>query len=149
MNQLGQAEHLKEFVDQEKTKVEKDKVRLNLRFNHDRDETDDALEKDLSLGTIHMIMGPNHHDIENRIRGEIHITRQMHDVLSIQPVAKKPRQGLFEPRSITFDKVDLKLVQHPHSIPFVIQLRIHGYDAKRILVNSESLVKVMYYDLFK
>ncbi|GFS30822.1 hypothetical protein Acr_00g0014350 [Actinidia rufa] len=134
-------EHLKEFVDQEKTKVEKDEVRLNLRFNHDRDETDDALEEDLPLGTIHMIMGPNHHDIENRIRGEIHITKQIHDVLSIQPVEKKPRQGLFKPRSITFNKVDLKLVQHPHSDPFAIQPRVHGYDVKRVLVNSDSLVE--------
>ena len=48
-----------------------------------------------------------------------------------------------------FTKADLERVQHPHSDPLVIQLRMNSYDMKRILVDTRSLVKVMYYDLFK
>ena len=40
-------------------------------------------------------------------------------------------------------------MQHPHSDPLVIQLRMNGYDGKKILVDTGSLVEVMYYDLFK
>ena len=54
-----------------------------------------------------------------------------------------------KPRSITFTKADLEKVQHPHSDPLVIQLRMNGYDVKMILVDTGSSVEVMYYDLFK
>ena len=73
----------------------------------------------------------------------------MHEVLSIQPMAKKPRQVMSELGSIMCSKADLEWVQHPHSDPLVIQLWIHNYDVKRILVDTGSLVEVMYYDLFK
>ena len=42
-------------------------------FDRDREETGDALEKDLHLGTIHMIGGLNYPDLENMIQGEIRI----------------------------------------------------------------------------
>ena len=64
---------MKVFVDEEKSRVEKAKVRPNLRFNRgDDDEQTKAIDEDedLSLGTIHMIRGPNHPDLENKIRGE-------------------------------------------------------------------------------
>ena len=54
-----------------------------------------------------------------------------------------------EPRGITLTKADFERVQYPHNDPLVIQLQIHGYDVKRIVVNSSSLVEVMYYELFK
>ncbi|GFS33929.1 hypothetical protein Acr_00g0031320 [Actinidia rufa] len=66
----------------------------------------------------------------------------MNEVLLVQPKAKKPRQGLFEPGSITFTKVNLKWVQHPHSDPLAIQLWVHNYDVKRILVDTGSSVEV-------
>ncbi|GFZ01607.1 damaged DNA binding 2 [Actinidia rufa] len=67
LDYLIQFGHLNEFVDKEKTKEEEAKVRSNPRFDRDKYEADDALEEDLSLGTIHMIGGPNHPDFENRI----------------------------------------------------------------------------------
>ena len=48
-----------------------------------------------------------------------------------------------------FTKADLERVQHPHSDPLVIQLRMNGYDVKMILVDIGSSVEVIYYNLFK
>ena len=50
--------------------------------------------------------------------GEIGIVKQMNEVLSVQLVAKKPRQSSFEPRSITVTKGDLVRVQPPTTIPW-------------------------------
>ena len=75
--------------------------------------------------------------------------RQMNEVLSVQSMAKKPRKMISEAGSITFTKADLERVQNPHSDPLGIQLIMNGYDVKRILVDTGSLVEVMYYDLFK
>ena len=96
-----------------------------------------------------MIGGSNHQDLENRIRGEIRIIRQMNEVLSVQSMAKNPRQMISKLGSITFTKVDLERVQHPHADPLVIHLRMNGYDVKRILVDTRSSIEVIYYDLFK
>ena len=75
-------------------------------------------EEDLPLGTIHMIGDPNHPDLENRIRGEIRMIRQMNEVLSVQSMEKKLRQMIFEPGSIVFTKADLERVQHSHATPW-------------------------------
>ena len=37
--------------------------------------------------------------------------------------------------------MDLERVQYPHNDPLVIQLRVHNYDVKRILVDTGSLVE--------
>ena len=101
------------------------------------------------MGTIHMIEASKHIDLENRIWEEIRMIRQMNEVLSVQSSGKKPRQTMFEPGSITFTKADLERVQHPHFNPLVIQLRMNGYDVRKILVNRGSSIEMMYYDLFK
>ena len=75
--------------------------------------------------------------------------KQMHKVLSVQSSAKKSRQSISELGSITFTRANLERVQHPHSDPLVIQLRMNNYDVKRILVDTGSSVEVMCYDLFK
>ena len=74
-------------------------------------------DEDIPLGTIHMIGGPNHLDLENKIREKIRMIKQMHEVFSVQSLAKKLRQTVIEPGSITCTKVDLERVQHPHSEP--------------------------------
>ncbi|GFZ11200.1 hypothetical protein Acr_22g0005980 [Actinidia rufa] len=100
--------------------------------------------------------------------------RQMNEVLSVQSTAKKLRQGLTDSRSITFTKADLERSNASTTIPWssscgsmvttlneswwtpavrlsdplVIQLRVHGCDVKRILVDFSSSVDVLYYDLF-
>ncbi|GFZ19724.1 hypothetical protein Acr_28g0004290 [Actinidia rufa] len=96
----------------EKTRAEAAEAKPNPRL----DRGDNEVEKDvnvedenLSLGTIHMIGGPNNSGLENRVWSEICIIRQ--------------------------------IVQHPHSDLLVVQLRISGYDVKRILVNTGSSVK--------
>ena len=46
--------------------------------------------------------GQNYHDLENRIRREIRIVKKMHEVLLVQPAAKKPSLGMSELGNITF-----------------------------------------------
>ena len=60
---------MKEFVDDEKTRAEKAEVRPNPRFNQGDNEIDKTIdeEDDLPLRTIHMIGGPHHPNLENRI----------------------------------------------------------------------------------
>ena len=76
------------------------------------DETNKTLdeEEDLPYGTICMIGGPNHPDLENKIQGEIRMIKQMNEVLSVQSAAKKPRYVISELESITFTKADLERV---------------------------------------
>ena len=61
-DQLVEARHLKEFVDQEKTKAEETEVRPNSRFDRDRGEADNALEEDLPHQDYSHDGGP--HDLE-------------------------------------------------------------------------------------
>ncbi|GFZ05416.1 hypothetical protein Acr_17g0009880 [Actinidia rufa] len=112
-------------------------------------EVIDPKDEDLPLGTIHMIGGPSHPSLENKIQSEIRMIRQMHEVLSVQSMPKKMKAAEARKECITFSKADLERVQHPHSDTLVVQLRIGGYDVKRILVDTGSSVEVMYYDLFK
>ena len=99
-------------MDEEKTRAENAEVRPNQRFDRGDDEIDKAIneEEDLPLGTIHMVGGLNHPDLENRIQGEIQIIKQMHEVLLVQSPAKKSRQSASEPKSITFTRADLERV---------------------------------------
>ena len=139
---------MKEFVDDEKTRAKKVKVRPNPRFDQGDDEIDITVdeEDDLLLGTIHMIGGPHHPNLENRIRGKIRMIKQMHEVLSVQSPSKKSRQATSKPGSIIFMKANLERVQHPHTDPLVIQVRINDYDVNRILVDTRSSIEVMYYE---
>ena len=74
----------------------------------------------------------------------------MYEVFSVHLLAKKLRQATSElGRRITFTKADLERVQHPHSNPLVIQLKVNNYNVERVLVDTRSSVEVMYYDLFK
>ncbi|GFS40881.1 hypothetical protein Acr_00g0071010 [Actinidia rufa] len=130
LDQQVQDRHLKEFLDEEKTQVGKAIAKPNPRF--DRRDGDDEGEH-----------------LENRIRGEIRVLKQMYEVLSIHSLAKKPMKEMIEPGSITFTKADWERVQHPHSDPLVIQLRMNNYDVRRILVDMGSSVEVIYYGLFK
>ncbi|GFS42015.1 hypothetical protein Acr_00g0077690 [Actinidia rufa] len=54
-----------------------------------------------------MISGPHHPDLENRIRGDIRIVKQMHKVLSVHSPAKKLSVAAAEPESLIFTKADL------------------------------------------
>ncbi|XP_057463825.1 uncharacterized protein LOC130753666 [Actinidia eriantha] len=152
LEQLVHDGHLKEFIDDEKTRVKVTEAKSNPKFDQGDNEVEKAVnmeDEDLPLGTIHMIRGPNDLSLGNRVRSVIRLIRQMHKVLSVQLLPKRLRTAEIEKECITFSKADLERVQHPHSDLFVVQLRIRGYDVKRILVDTGSLVEVMYYDLFK
>ncbi|GFS37695.1 hypothetical protein Acr_00g0053490 [Actinidia rufa] len=95
-------------------------------------------EEDRSLGTIHMIGGLHDLDLKNRIKGEILILRQILEVLLVHSSTKKLRKEAAELGSITFTKANLERVQHPHSDPLVIQLRMNNYDVRRILMAWEA-----------
>ena len=61
---------MKEFVDQERTRAKEVRVKPNPKFDRGNDETDKNLEEeDVLLGTIHIIGGPNHPNLENIIQG--------------------------------------------------------------------------------
>ena len=113
---------MKEFIDEDKTRVEKAEAKPNLRFDRGDDEIEQTVngEEDLPLGTIHMTEGPHHPNLKNRIQGEIRMIKQMYEVLSIHSSAKKPRTTVTKLGSIAFTKADLERVQHPHSNPLVV-----------------------------
>ncbi|PSS21414.1 Mediator of RNA polymerase II transcription subunit 13-like [Actinidia chinensis var. chinensis] len=126
LEQLVHDGHLKEFVDNEKTRVEAAETEANRRPDQvgaEMEEAADAEDEDLPLGTIHMI-------------------RQMHEVLLVQSLSKKMKVAEAEGECVTFSRADLERVQHPHLDPLVVQLRIGGYDVKRILVDTGSSVEV-------
>ena len=58
--------------------------------------------EDQPLHTIHMIGGPHHPDLENRIQGEIQMIKQIYEVLLVHSSAKKMRITAMGPGSITF-----------------------------------------------
>ncbi|GFY88857.1 hypothetical protein Acr_06g0007970 [Actinidia rufa] len=147
--QLVHDGHLKEFVDNEKTRVEAAETEVDKRPDRVRAEMEEAAnveDEDLSLGTIHMIGGPNDPSLENKIRNEIRMIRQMHEVLSVQSLPKKMKAAETERECVTFSRADLERVQHPHSDPLVVQLKMGGYDVKRILVDIGSSVEAIYGD---
>ena len=69
MDQLVQTGHLKEFVGQEKTRVEEIEIKPILRFALDKEDAGNALDENLPIKTIHMMGGPHDPEFENRIRG--------------------------------------------------------------------------------
>ncbi|GFZ04896.1 hypothetical protein Acr_17g0004680 [Actinidia rufa] len=144
--QLVHDGHLKEFVDNEKTRAEAAEAEANRRpdrFKEETEEAEDAEDEDLPLGTIHMIEGPNDPSLESKIWNEICMIKQMHEVLLVQSLPKKIKTAETERECVTFSRADLERVQHPHSDPLVVQLRIGGYDVKRILVDTGSSVEVI------
>ncbi|GFZ15662.1 hypothetical protein Acr_25g0000710 [Actinidia rufa] len=141
LKQLVHDGHLKEFVDNEKTQAEAAETEANGRPDRVREEVEeaaDAEDEDLPMGTIHMIGGPNDPNLVSKIWNEIRMIRQMHEVLSVQSLPKKMKATETERECVTFSRADLKRVQHPHLDPLVVQLRIGGYDIKRILVDTEN-----------
>ena len=68
------------------------------------------MEDDLPIDTIHIIEGLHDPKLENRIWGEIRIVNQMHEVLSIQSLAKKPKKSSPELGNITFTNANLEWV---------------------------------------
>ena len=49
---------------------------------------------------------------------------------------------------IIFFEVDLKEIKYPHDDPVVVSLNIFNYDVYQVLVDNESSVDVLFYDVF-
>ena len=64
---LVQDGHLKKFIDQERTRADEVEVKPNTRFDRGNEEIEDVMEEDLPLGTIHIIRGPYHPNLVNKI----------------------------------------------------------------------------------
>ena len=79
LDQVIQDGHLK-YVDQEKTRAKEAEVKPRTRFDRGNEETDNVLEEDLPLRTIHMMRGLNHLDLANKIRGQNCFVHQMNEV---------------------------------------------------------------------
>ncbi|XP_028117727.1 uncharacterized protein LOC114315307 [Camellia sinensis] len=71
----------------------------------------------------------------------------MREVLYVQPAVKK---GKTEVKDImTFSSNDLERIQTPHNDTLVVTFRVKDFDIRRILIDQESSVEIMYYDAFK
>ncbi|GFZ02308.1 hypothetical protein Acr_15g0009160 [Actinidia rufa] len=141
LEQLVRDGHLKEFVDNEKTRAGAIETETDTGPDRGRNEIEEAMDaedEDLRLGTIHMIGGLSDPDLENKVQSEIRMIRQMHEVLLVQTLPKRTKLIEVKRECVTFSKADLERVQHPHSDPLVVQLKIGGYDVKRILVDTGS-----------
>ncbi|GFZ07044.1 hypothetical protein Acr_18g0012140 [Actinidia rufa] len=88
---------------------------------------------------------------ENRVRQGVNMVfkEQIYELLArIQEFVNDEKTQTekakvkLNPRSITFTETDLERVQHPYVEPLVIQLKMNGYDVKRILVDTGSSIKV-------
>ncbi|GFZ04686.1 hypothetical protein Acr_17g0002580 [Actinidia rufa] len=120
LEQLVHDGHLKEFVDDEKTRAEAAEIEANRRPNRGREEaeeTADPEDEDFPLGTIHMIGGPNDPSLESK-----NPERNPHDQANARGRSLKESNTLIRTQ-------------------LVVQLRIGGYDVKRILVDTGSSVE--------
>ena len=98
LEELVRDRHLKEFVDKEKTRVEKVEAKPNPRFDRGDDKAKRTVsdEEDIPLGTIHMIGGPHHPNLENRIWGKILMIKKMYKVFLVHAPSKKLRSAASE-----------------------------------------------------
>lgn len=61
------------------------------------------------------------------------------------PASKKYQTG----DVISFSDNDIKRVRTPHDDVVVISLMIANYDVKRVLVDNESSVNMLFHDVFQ
>ena len=118
LDQLVQARHLKEFVDQEKTKAEETKLIHNPRLNQAKEKMPTMPWRKTSPSVLFTWLGVVQITPSLRIgsRGDQYCQTDERGPLG--PTNEQEAiMGKFESRSITFTKVDLTRVQHPHNDP--------------------------------
>ncbi|XP_038702595.1 uncharacterized protein LOC119999151 [Tripterygium wilfordii] len=139
LEELVQQGHLKEFIDKEKTAVEK----KGEPQSKERGEPSyyvvnfiDAMVPDARLG--------------NAIRRtEYRRVRHQQEVMRMD---LNPSLGTKRPRevtAITFTKEDATGVIFPHNDALVISLQIGAATVKRMIVDQGSSAEIMYYSLFQ
>ncbi|XP_028123905.1 uncharacterized protein LOC114320993 [Camellia sinensis] len=96
------------------------------------------------VNVIHGIVEPAH---VCELRGMIKKAEHMREALSVQPVIKRGKTE--EKDVISFSTRDLERIQTPHNDALVVTLRVKKFDVKRILIDQESSVEIMYYGTLK
>ena len=70
--------------------------------------------------------------------------------LSVEDSNSEPKRAKVSIQSaLRFSNEDKVGTIQPHDDVLVVMLRIRGYDVKRMLVDQDSVVEVMYFDLYK
>ncbi|XP_028086715.1 uncharacterized protein LOC114287535 [Camellia sinensis] len=71
----------------------------------------------------------------------------MREVLFVQPAVNNGKTKMND--VISFSSRDLDRIQTPHNDALVVTLRVKDFDIRRILIDQDSSVEIMYYDAFK
>ena len=70
--------------------------------------------------------------------------------LSVEDTNSEPKRARMEVRSsLSFLDEDMIGTIQPHDDALVVTLRIGGYDVRRVMVDQDSCVEIMYPDLFR
>ena len=69
-------------------------------------------------------------------------------VQNVQLSGRSPRTRTTEEQAITFMDEDTERVHHPHDYAIIITLLIADYTTRKVLLDNESLAKILYYPAF-
>ncbi|XP_058216790.1 uncharacterized protein LOC131327660 [Rhododendron vialii] len=98
---------------------------------------------------IHVIHGPVTKESETNLHADLDRASTSKQVLAVGPGSKRPRPQDVPKWTITFTKLDLEMVQTPHSDALVVTVQIGVHDVKCVLIDYGRSAEVMYYDHFK
>ena len=70
-------------------------------------------------------------------------------VQNVQLSGQPPRTRGIDKKAITFTDEDAGRVHHPHNDAIIIIVLIADYTTRRVLVDNESLIDILYYPTFQ
>ena len=70
-------------------------------------------------------------------------------VQNVQLSRQSPKTRTTDEQAITFTNEDAARIHHPHDDAIVITLLITDYTTRRVLVDNESSVDILYYSAFQ
>uniref|UniRef100_A0A2N9EQ48 Uncharacterized protein n=1 Tax=Fagus sylvatica TaxID=28930 RepID=A0A2N9EQ48_FAGSY len=136
LEHLVKNRHLKQYVDESKSPHQNVEVpRINVKAS-------------APVGIIDVIhFESTCHNQKGEMRRAAHL-REVFQVQDSPQMAPSPlkKESVEE---IVFNNQDLEGVQLPHSDALVITLRIGEFDVKRVLIDPDSSVEIMYESLFR
>ena len=97
-----------------------------------------------SLGEIRVIIGGS-------LAGQSSKSKKTYlkVVQNVQLSGRSPRTRTTDELAITFTDADAERVHHPYDDAIVITLLIADYTTRRVLVDNESSVDILYYSAFQ
>ena len=69
-------------------------------------------------------------------------------VLDSEMSPSPSKRARWEEEFLSFSRNDKKGAFQPHDDALVVMLRVVGFDVRRVMINQESGVEVMYLDLY-